>query len=540
MAGSKWPHTLAIVAMSGLGAVTASAQVPPVGPGVCVPVPGMPCTLPMAPGGLGGAAGFSGAMTGMSIGLGILSILQGLDEAQQEQAAAPVPLAPITVDAMAAPRAAILGRLRPMGRGSYEATAPDAPIDTQRAAILDQIRPPDASPATMTGGAGIGAGAGGVPDAALLAQLRPIGAAEAASADARAPFDTPKPGPAPHNAADQLCQAAGADNGCIGTPGRRSGTTVGGAVPVAETDAAIAVPPLRGGCRAAQDLDRPVALPGVAAVSARDSGYPIAATLDRLQAFTYSDALANLRSMSPKQLATLRSAARQDAARIEQTIDLLKARLFGAELGATAPLQSWADAGTDEALEAARDVVPFWRQMATLGRHATKAELQTVKEFLDQVDTAATAKDIADGSLARALHGVAERPALPELVRTEAAAVMATVEAAEAARNGDWAGAAAHGGEAANALLPSAHWLVPEGAAQTFVRWQAYLTVGLIAVDIGARSYALGVTQAAARNAQVASAASAMRLSRLVQGLGAKLEQARTAERLIDETLHCS
>ncbi|MFQ6005640.1 MAG: hypothetical protein ACE5OQ_09065, partial [Woeseia sp.] len=75
-----------------VGAITASvivsgalAQVPPVGPGVCVPAPGYPCNLPTGPS--SGPTDLNSTLGTVSTILGVLSVIQEIEKQSKPQTA---------------------------------------------------------------------------------------------------------------------------------------------------------------------------------------------------------------------------------------------------------------------------------------------------------------------------------------------------------------------------------------------------------------------------------------------------------------------
>ncbi|HXZ03035.1 MAG TPA: hypothetical protein VEI03_23815 [Stellaceae bacterium] len=145
----------------------------------------------------------------------------------------------------------LLNQMRPLATGSYAATDPSSPattsdVEAQKSGILGLMRPLDATSADGTGGAGIGSTAAAplqTQKAAMLQNMRPLngeaakldGSDEAISDRAQVPFDKAVPNSA-NSAANQLCQAAGAGSGCIGTFNPRgTGSVAAGANAGTET-----------------------------------------------------------------------------------------------------------------------------------------------------------------------------------------------------------------------------------------------------------------------------------------------------------------
>jgi hypothetical protein len=550
--------------------------VPPVGPGVCVMYCGAAPT--------GGFGGVGSAMGMVGLGLSVLGLIQEMDQKpappqppfatpparQRSYEAAPPTNTPSATARLDAQKAAVLTRLRPLWTGSYAATDPSPPpttssaVEPQKVAILNQMRPLTPTQANSIGGTGISSGGNdpmSAQKAAMLQHMRPLnGADETISAKARAPFDTANPGSPSHSAADQLCQAAGAGNGCIGkfTPGQAgsTGPTVapnGGTVAVATEGISLTGTRSRGlVCGAKLDVIQPVALDGMGNMPGRAEGFPIASSLDRLLTFDYSDIKANLAAMSPGQLARMKLAAGQEAARLEATIDALKVKLFASEIGAASPLDSLSDVAREAVLETAKDELPFWRQVEALAqKNRTKSEpvpvaeeYETVAKYLDQVDKSGDYLKKLVKYLDRVGRGSKplkpQPPGFPSLEWAYGRSLVEGILATDAASNGDKSRASEHAANAAQALLPAAEWLVPEESLPFLVQWESKLNVSLVAVELWAH-YREGIdAHADALQAQTASQALSLELKTRVDRLKGKLRDIQNLQQVIAQEPRCA
>lgn len=162
-----------------------------------------------ATGGVGGAAM---GMDMLGLGITLFGAIQSMDQQQKGAASggsaagsgATAPIGIFPSDFTNQQRSVLFSGMRPIGMGSYLATAPDSPVATSSIAdVVNEIRPLNASRATMTGGAGTSVVSAPIAaqKTALLVGMRPL--------NGRASQ--------PHTAADQLCQAAGRKSGCIRT-----------------------------------------------------------------------------------------------------------------------------------------------------------------------------------------------------------------------------------------------------------------------------------------------------------------------------------
>jgi hypothetical protein len=514
------------------------------------------CTgVPHVPGGGFGSGGMGGAASALGIGFGILNILldQQMQSGNQAPPGNPPPVtgndAPTAPNPAARPvtesqKAAILSQIRPVRTGSYAATAPStasttSDVESQKLAILNQIRP-----TTGTSAGGAGSSSGSAQKAAK--QSRTQESAEAASANRREPFDSAKPG-STRTAADQLCQAAGNPNNCIGKFG--GSRTASAASPGADTAPGAVVLPAGAGaprvpdqvCGASLPLDRPVKVAGFGLGPRRAAGYPIAHDLDQLRSFDYSDIKANLRASSPEQLAKWTLQARQEIATLETVIDTLKVKLFASELGATVPVKSLSEAAKDALYESVKDAVPFWRQMEALGQRKAEGDVKTAAEHFDAVDKAVLERDIATGKLAKALGGIVEEmPGLLELTRNYATSLLEATVAVDYASKGDKGAASEHAGKAAAALIPMAQWVVPAEALPTLVKSEAWAKVAIIAIEVSARGTEVVMTRSEALDAQAAAQETARELANRVDGLNAKLRDLRNVQQLIAQEPRCN
>jgi len=496
---------------------------------------------------MGGMGGMGGAMNALGFGLNILSMIIE----QQNQPGDQAPGGPSSLSAIAtttstanAPvteneKAAILSQIRPVRTGSYAATAPSpastSDIQAQKQALLNQIRP---TTRPSTGGTGTNAGAAQKPPP----PNRPPSSAEAASANRREPFDNARQG-STRTAADQLCQAAGQANGCIGKfnpSGRPAATPVashGPSVVVLPPNATIPQVP---GQACALSVDQPRKVGMYSLGPRRAAGYPIANDLDQLRSFDYSDIKANLASSSPEKLAVWGLQARQQIARTEALLDALKSKLFEWQLGASVPVKSPLDAARDALYESARNIVPLWRQMEALGQGKAEADLKTAGEYFDQVDKAVIERDIANGNLARALRGVGERPGMSELTRSYATSLVEGTLAVDHAYKRETGQASEHAGKAAAALVPMAQWLVPEEALPTLAKADAWTKVALIGVEVVVQGTEAAKARSEALEARATSEETARALARQVDALNARLRELRTVQALITQDARCN
>ena len=513
------------------------------------------CTgVPHVPGSGLGSGGMGGAASALGIGFGILNIL--LDQQMQSGNQAPPGNAPPVTgnDAPTAPnpaarpvtesqKAAILSQIRPVRTGSYAATAPStasttSDVESQKLAILNQIRP-----TTGTSAGGAGSSSASAQKAAKPGRTQE--SAEAASANRREPFDSAKPG-STRTAADQLCQAAGNPNNCIGKFG--GSRTASAANPGADTAPGAVVLPLNPGtsrvpdqvCGASLPLDRPVKVAGFGLGPRRAAGYPIAHDLDQLRSFDYSDIKANLRASSPEQLAKWTLQARQEIATLETVIDTIKVKLFASELGAGVPVKSLSEAAKDALYEAVKDAVPFWRQVEAAGQHKAEADVKTAAEHFDAVDKAVLERDLSTGRLAAALRGIAERADLLELTRSYATSLLEGTLAVDYAFKGDKGAAWEHIGKAASALIPMAQWVVPAEALPTLVKSEAWAKVALIAIEVSARGKEAVDARSEALEARTAAQETARELANRADGLNAKLRDLRNVQQLIAQEPRCN
>jgi hypothetical protein len=558
-----------------LAAATIAAALVAAGPAraQCTGWPVVCTGVPPAGGVAGG--GMGGAMGAVGIGIGLLGILQQMDQPPPPQppadavAPGPVPGAGSYGAAPAAPgpsveaqKSAILMQMHPLSiGGSYGATSPSAPAsisaDAQPSSLVNPIAPPTATGANSDGGAGLSAGDPGQAwKSSMLKQMRPLnGTDEAASANARAPFDTA--GNPAHSAADQLCQAAGAGNGCIGRPGAGSAepnaTAGSGAVAVAGAGAGLMVPPSpRLVCGARLDIAEPVALGAPASASGRAAGFPIASSLDQLRSFDYSDIKANLAAMNPEQLARMKVASAQEAARLEATIDAIKVKLFAAGLGAASPVGPLLDVANDALLETASDELPFWRQMAALAQKQprTRARMPPDEQHaaagdaLDQVDTSVDGmKKLAAlidkfGQQAKDLPP--ERAGTPTLAFGLGHALVEGILAHEAARKGDRMRASAHTGNALQALSPLAELLLPEEWLPFLSKAEGMQQTALIAIDLAVHYREGAKARSQALDAQAANQALSLALRTRVDALKGKLRDIRNLQQAIAQEPRCA
>lgn len=185
---------------------------------------GTPTISPRGPvgGGMGGLGGMNNALGAFSFGLGILNMMQEM----QDSAAAEAPQAVPTPS-------------MPANLGGYTTYAqPSAPptdtFNLERNSLLDQFRSVDDSngPA-ISDPSNPAIGTDPTVQAeksTLMGEMRDLGNGdETASANAQVPFDTAGANQG-NTAANQLCSAAGAQAGCIKFPKIGGGAPSGGGV----------------------------------------------------------------------------------------------------------------------------------------------------------------------------------------------------------------------------------------------------------------------------------------------------------------------
>jgi hypothetical protein len=349
----------------------------------------------------------------------------------------------------------------------------------------------------------------------------------------------------PEAAADQLCEAAGANAGCIQkfTPSR-----TGGDRPISEpaNKTALAAPPppvvrpqeaplwsLRPNVN--QHLSFPP--PG------RAGGYPIANSLDELRSFDYSDIRANLAAMSPQDLARLKLASKQqEAARLDGVIEGLRRKYFPLSATAATPVDAWADVAKQAVLEAAKEQVPFWRQAAATRSPkpaeavATPAsdEYEIVAGYLGQADKL---REYV-GLIEEFLH----EPEPPPVITLEwvyGRALVESVLAADGAAKGDKMSAFRHSGEAADALIHVADFVMSEAMLSSLTKSQVSLAVGLAAVDLAAHGYDLTTARLQAGAAHDDASTRSIEIAARVDALKGKLRGMQNLERMAAELLHC-
>ena len=491
--------------------------------------------VPMHPGVGGGGMGMGAASAAFDIGITLFSMM--LQQQQQTDTTAVAPQSTMTTGsysatpALGAPapappapspltlqeKSSLLNQIRPLStRGSYAATSPASPattsaLEADKAALLGQMRPLGSASATGTGGSGVGPSAApAAPGQKVVAsQSQPAnnaklnGPDENASANARTPFDTAG-NQTPRSAADQLCQAAGRANGCIGSFTGSSGpratnVTADGAVklPIASTvPGVVSLPSTRRICGADVVLDQPQFVTG--ADPLRAGGFPIGHTPDELRVLDYSDIKANLAAMTPLQLAKMRLAAQQQAALAAVAIDGLRTKLFQAGLaGATPiPVEKWPDAAKAAMIEAAKDAVPFWRSAEELARKEAAedaaAKLKTLKEYVDQGGEIDDKREELMKFLDKS-SGVEEHepksnlPGTKQLSLSYFDSLVHGMLAVDAAQKGHWGDASTHAANAVQDLRPMADLVLSEDALLTLGRAEGPLGAALFSVDAYAK-----------------------------------------------------
>jgi hypothetical protein len=509
----------------------------------------------------GGGMGGMGASTAIDIGFTLFSIF--MDQMQQQPAPGPSPPAnpsvtnggyfatpadtppppnpgpsPLTLQE----KSSLLNQMRPVTRGSYGTSSPSNPqvtsaVEADKAALLGQMRPITATAPTSIGGAGVTGSANPAQGQQAVQQGQPNnsklnGPDERASANARQPFDTARQ-PA-RTAADQLCQAAGRANGCIG-----SFTSSGrpGASPpklnIAATDAGVVfLQPPRHVCGVDVAMGQPVAVTGPDPL--RASGMPLFGdSLDRLRSFDYSDIKANLRAMTPAQLARMRLAALQQSARLAVTIDALRIKLFQGGLAAAIPIESFGDTARKGIVDWLESTLPFWETAKKLGGgkedeetavavskfKAVKEYMKEAKEYQEKSEKVAEilGKAASDGALATAKEELAktkeklerslaqvrklmgdknvkvpngkppELPGMGKLAWAYGNSLANASIAADAASDGRWGEASEYAGRAAKDLEPMAEMLLPEEALGFLGAADGYLGVAIAAIDLSAK-----------------------------------------------------
>ena len=97
-----------------------------------------------------------------------------------------------------------------------------------------------------------------------------------------------------------------------------------------------------------------------------------------------------------------------------------------------------------------------------------------------------------------------------------------------------------HGGKAASGMLPAVQWLVPDAALPTMARWQAYLAVSVIAVDLSARGYEAVAVRSEAKEAQVAGRDLSVMLDARIAALQGKARGLNQLLDLIAQEPRCS
>ncbi|MFQ6006450.1 MAG: hypothetical protein ACE5OQ_13210, partial [Woeseia sp.] len=430
-------------------------------------------------------------------------------------------------------RREILNLMRPVRTGSYAVSAPANPptstVEMQRAAILQQLRPP--------------------------------GPLEDQSAKCRAPFDTAAPGSSATTAAEQLLQAADAGNGCIdGIPSQGAGTVAIDDLPIGSGTTAPGKGIESGGgpgqsdqavsgttrtqtvgqvCGVKVAFYRPVSLLRANLGPGRASGYPIASTLDQLVSFDPGDISANLATMSPQELAAMKGLARQNATSLEVAIEHLRIKLTREQFRAASPVKTLDQAAVETIIESLKAAVPFWLAMEDLGQSSAGSGHESAVEPIDQAEDAISAQGFA-ASLVDWLDGVAAQSTASKIVRASAQSFIEIIRAAEAASQGSNGAAVEHLGKAANASWPLTEILVPESAVPTLAKSQGYLEAALIIIELGTRAYDVNMARADAIEAQTAARDLSFELTNHINRLDKKLRDTRFVEQLVAEKLHCS
>jgi|FEC22Drversion2_1045045.scaffolds.fasta_scaffold02270_2 hypothetical protein len=537
---------LALGLMAGIPAlaisVSAEAQCtgwPVTCTGLHIPAGGAPAAGTVgstAMGNLGAMRGLGNAGNVLGFGFTILNMMidasTQADSVPQPQGPASAPQADRAA-VSESQKAAILSQIRPVN-GAYATSAPSPPQTTsdvavQKQALLNQIRPTGGSSAPKS-----------------VQQARTNGPAEQASAKSREPFDTAKP-KSTRTAADQLCQAAGSANNCIGKFNASKSTASappggGGAPPsgVRLPRDGVVVPfiPDRT-CSVSLPSDGPVMVGSFGTGPRRAAGFPIAHNLEELRSFDYSDIKANLANVSREQLQKLNAQAAQDIVRLEATNEAIKAKLFAAGLGAGVSVKSLREAVTDGLFEAAKDFVPFWRQMEASGRNEGDHHLKVPLGYLDSLDKTKFEYDVGSGEFARALKGMAETGSV-EVTRGYATTLFETAYAVDLASKGDKSGAAEHAGKAAAGMVPAAQWIVPAEALPLLVRLDAHSKVALIALEVGVREWEALADRSEALEGRKISEETARALATRTGALAGKARDLRNIQNLIAQEMHCN
>jgi hypothetical protein len=373
---------------------------------------------------------------------------------------------------------------------------------------------------------------------------------EKASASARAPFDTAlRP---TGSAADQLCEAAGLPSGCISSsssvPERTGGGTPSGTVPLAMASAASGVVSLQS-TRRVCGVD--VAVNGAQTVAgadpARASGFPIAGTLDELRSMDYSDIRANLAAMTPLQLAEMRLAAQQQAARSAVTIEGLKKKLFVAGLSAAIPIESFSAVAKAAMLEAVKEATPFGKTMERLGgqegwQEENAARLKLLEEYADH-----GGKIVGGGESMRKwldrLSGLVEpKPKLTGMAKFTFGyydLIFHGMLAVDAAQNQKWGEASEHAGKALWLYRPVADMYFSREALVMLGKADAPVTASIVAVDLLSKYELRALDKKQAVDRKAAGRELTLALTASVDGLKGKQRDLENLLRLMAEDQRC-